>query len=155
MFQMKRKNARLFEKENKEVGEKMDKHIVAERTSREKSCEKKQWWFWKINVFKESPGTQWRKCTTNSELSYLILRGACLCLCLVAQSCTTLYNLLDCSPPGSYIHGIFQARILEWVAISFSSGSSQSRDWTHISCVSWTAGGFFTHWAVGEAQNKK
>lgn len=44
MFQMKRKNARLFEKENKEVGEKMEKHIVAERT-REKSCEKKQWWF--------------------------------------------------------------------------------------------------------------
>ena len=57
-------------------------------------------------------------------VNYLILRGACLCLCLVAQSCTTLYDLLDCSPPGSYIHGIFQARILEWVAISFSSGSS-------------------------------
>ena len=61
-------------------------------------------------------------------VNYLILRGACLCLSLIAQSCTTLYNLLDCSPPGSYIHGIFQARILEWVAISFSSGSSQSRD---------------------------
>ena len=41
MFQMKRKNARLFEKENKEVGEKMENHILAERTSREKSCEKK------------------------------------------------------------------------------------------------------------------
>ena len=127
-----------------------------QREHQEKNLvKKKQWWFWKINVFKESPGTQWRKCTKNSELSYLMLRGACLCLCLVAQSCTTLYNLLDCSPPGSWVHGIFQARILEWVAISFSSGSSQSRDWTHISCVSWTAGGFFTHWAVREAQNKK
>ena len=42
----------------------------------------------------------------------------------VAQSCLTLSGLMDCSPPGSSIHGIFQARILEWVAISFSRGSS-------------------------------
>ena len=48
---------------------------------------------------------------------------------------------VDCSPPGSSVHGIFQARILEWVAISFSQGSSQRRDQTHISC---TAGVFFT-----------
>ena len=42
----------------------------------------------------------------------------------VAQSCHTLCDPMDCSPPGSYVHGIFQARILEWVAISFSRGSS-------------------------------
>ena len=42
----------------------------------------------------------------------------------VAQSCPTLSSLMDCNPPGSSIHGIFQARILEWVAISFSRGSS-------------------------------
>ena len=46
---------------------------------------------------------------------------------LVTQSCQTLCDLMDCSPPGSSIHGILQARILEWVAISFSSGSFQSR----------------------------
>ena len=47
---------------------------------------------------------------------------------LVAQSCPTLCNPVDCSPPGSSVHGILQARILGWVAIPFSRGSSQSRD---------------------------
>ena len=42
---------------------------------------------------------------------------------------------MDCSLPGSFVHGISQARMLEWVAISFSRGSSQPRDWTHISCI--------------------
>jgi len=58
----------------------------------------------------------------------------------VAQSCPTLCNPMDCSPPGSSVHGISQARILEWVAISFSRGSSQPRVWAHLSCL---AGGFF------------
>ena len=47
---------------------------------------------------------------------------------LVAQLCPTLCDHMDCSPPGSFVHEIFQARILEWVAISFSKGSSQPRD---------------------------
>ena len=54
----------------------------------------------------------------------------------VTQSCLTLCNPMDCSPPGSSVHGILLARILEWVAISFSRGSSRARDGTHISCVS-------------------
>ena len=48
----------------------------------------------------------------------------------VAQSYPTLCNPVDCSPPGSSVHGILQARILEWIAISFSSGSSRPRDRT-------------------------
>ena len=51
------------------------------------------------------------------------------------QSCPTLCDPMDCSPPGSSIHGILQARILEWVAIPFSRGSSPPRDQTHISYV--------------------
>ena len=51
---------------------------------------------------------------------------------------------MDCSPPGSTVHGFLQARILEWVGISSSRGSSRPRDGTHFSCVSCTAGGFFT-----------
>ena len=51
----------------------------------------------------------------------------------VAQSCPTLCDPMDCSPPGSSVCGILQARILEWVAISFSRGSSQSRDRTPVS----------------------
>ena len=49
-------------------------------------------------------------------------------LCLAAQSCPTLCDPMDYSPPGSSVHGILQARILEWVAISSSRGSSQPRD---------------------------
>ena len=47
----------------------------------------------------------------------------CICV-LVAQSCLTLCDPMDCSPPGSSVHGVSQARILEWVPISFSRGSS-------------------------------
>ena len=54
---------------------------------------------------------------------------------LVAQFCPILCDPMDCSPPGSSVHGISQARILEWVAISFSRGSSQSWNGTHISCI--------------------
>ena len=50
------------------------------------------------------------------------------------------------SPPGSSIHGIFQAGILEWVAISSSRGSSRSKDQTHVSCVSCTGRGILSHW---------
>ena len=66
----------------------------------------------------------------------------------VAQSCPTLWDPVDCSPPGSSIHGILQARILEWVAISFSRGSSWPRDWTQVSCI---AGRRFNLWATREA----
>ena len=58
---------------------------------------------------------------------------------------------MDCSPPGSFVHGILQARILEWVAISFSRGSSWPRDRTQVSC---TAGRFFTNWATISPSNE-
>ena len=67
-----------------------------------------------------------------------------LFVCLVAQSCLTLCNPMDCSPPGSSVHGISQARILEWVAMFFSRTSFWARDWTHISCILCTAGDSFT-----------
>ena len=57
---------------------------------------------------------------------------------------------MDCSPPDSSIHGIFQARVLEWVAISFSKESSQPRDWTRVSCI---AGRHFTTWVTREYQS--
>ena len=66
----------------------------------------------------------------------------CACVCARSlQSCLTLYDLRDCSPPGSSIHGTLQARILEWAAISFSRGSFQPRNQTQVSCI---AGRFFT-----------
>ena len=64
---------------------------------------------------------------------------------LVAQSCLTLCSPMACSPPGSSVHGILQARILEWAAILSSRGSSQPRDRTQVSHI---AGRFFTFWAT-------
>ena len=68
-------------------------------------------------------------------------------LCVHVQSCLTLYNPTDCSPSGSSVHGIFQTRILVWVAISSSRGSSQPRDQIRISSVSCIAVELFTAWA--------
>ena len=67
----------------------------------------------------------------------------------VAQSCPTLCDPMDCSPLGSSVHGILQAKILEWVAIAFSRGSSCPRNRTGVSCI---ADEFFTSWATTEAQ---
>ena len=66
-----------------------------------------------------------------------------------AQSCPTLCDPMDSSLPGSTVHGIFQARILEWAAISFSRGSSQPRARTRVSCI---ADRRFTIWATREAR---
>ena len=60
---------------------------------------------------------------------------------LVTQSCPILCDSMDCSPPGSSVHEIFQARILEWVTISFSRGSSQPRDQTWVSGIASSADG--------------
>ena len=65
----------------------------------------------------------------------------------VAQLCPTLCNPKDCSLPGSSVHGIFQARILEWGAIAFSRRSYQPRDWTQVSCI---VDRRFTIWATRE-----
>ena len=66
-----------------------------------------------------------------------------------AQSCPIRSDPMDCNPPGSSVHGIFQAKVLEWVAISFSRGSSWSRDQTQVSRP---VGRRFTVWATREVQ---
>ena len=65
-----------------------------------------------------------------------------------AQSCLTLCDPMDCSPPGSSVHGILQARVLEWIAISFSRESSRPRDQTRVSRI---PGRCFNLWATSEA----
>ena len=55
---------------------------------------------------------------------------------MCTQSCSTLCQSMNCSPPGSSDHGILQAKILQWAAISYSRGSSQPRDQTCVSCIS-------------------
>ena len=83
--------------------------------------------------------------TLNMKFVFLTsfkLHMQCSEVCI--QSCPTLCDPIDCSPPGSSVHGIVQAKILEWSAISFSKGSSPPRDYTHISCISCIGRGFFT-----------
>ena len=79
---------------------------------------------------------RWRCC----HLPALCFCSTSLCV-LAPQSCPTLWDPIDWGLPGSSVHGILQARILGWVAIPWSRGSSQSRDQTPVSCI---AGRFFT-----------
>ena len=71
------------------------------------------------------------------------------------QLCPALCNPVDCSQPGSSVHGIFQRRILEWVVISYSRGCSRPRDWSQVSCVSCIGWQILYHWAPWEAWRVK
>ena len=70
-------------------------------------------------------------------------------MCLLTQLCLSLYHPRTIAYQAPLSMGILQARILEWVAMPSSRGSSQPRDWTQVSCI---AGGFFNVWAIMEAQ---
>ena len=73
--------------------------------------------------------------------------------CMRPQSCPTFCDHMDHSLPGSSVHGVLQVRILEWVAISYSRGSSWPRDRTHVSCISCIAGRFLTAESWGNPQD--
>ena len=72
-------------------------------------------------------------------------------MCSVASVMSDSLQPMDCSPLGSSVHGILQARIPKWIAMPSSRGSSWSRNWAHISGISCIADRFFTHWATREA----
>ena len=88
--------------------------------------------------------TQPTKLHRGGDRLFLLSFKVCV---LVAQSCPTLCDPLDCSPPGPSVHGILQVRIPEWIAIPFSRGSSWPRDQTLVFCI---ADKFFTIWAIGK-----
>ena len=85
-------------------------------------------------------------------------KNMCVCVCvsvcdvLVAQSCPILWDPMDCSPPGSSVHGISQARILEWVAISDSRGIFPTQGWN--SCLLHWQAGYLYRWATREAHSR-
>ena len=87
--------------------------------------------------------TVWGMCTKLEQLC--VMEKALYHLKWKLLLCLTLCDLTDYT-----VHGILQARILEWVAYPFSSGSSWPRNWTRVSCI---AGGFFASWATRETQN--
>ena len=120
---------------------------------------------WKIPVTEEtgrlqSMGSQrvrqdWAHIHTHThtfcEMYSIVLGPSELNEVLVAQSCPTLCDPRDCSLTDFPVHGILQARILAWLAIPFSRGSSLPRGWTQ---VSWIAGRFFTTWSAREVNNR-
>ena len=85
-------------------------------------------------------------CPTFTLINWLVW-SFLLAFAIVVKLCLTFCDPMNCSPPGSPVHRILQATILEWVTISFSRGSSQPRDQTCICC---TAGGFFTTEQLGK-----
>ena len=94
-------------------------------------------WHAAVHVVTES----WTRLSDWTDL----LIGYCVCVHANSfQSCLTPWDLMDCSPPGSSIHGILQARILKKVAMPSSRWYSKTRDWTQISCGSYIVGRFFT-----------
>ena len=90
------------------------------------------------------------KCWNGSDSAISSTLLCCAVLHLVTQSCLILCNPMNCSPPDSSVHGILQARILEWVAMFSSRGSSQSRDRTQVSRIE---GIFFTTEPQGNPKN--
>ena len=91
-----------------------------------------------------------------SSLWILPWKKKCCVLCICAQLCPTLCGPMDCSPPGSSVHGIFQVSILEWVPMSSSRGSSQLRDqaWdSRVSCIGRQS--LYHHCTIWEVWTKK
>ena len=83
---------------------------------------------------------KWISRKFSSLIWQCVLLFVCLIVCVCAQLCPTLGDPMDCIPPGSAANGVFQARVLEWVAISSSRRSSWPRDWTCVLCL--------LHWQV-------
>ena len=118
--------------------------------------------FFSIILSWSSKGIKNSKGTANCN-SLLTLFWACFCGCqafhytisflyaCVFSRAWLFFGCMDCSPPGFSVHGIFQARILEWIAISSSKGSFQSRDWTCGSCSSCIGRWILYHWVAWEA----
>ena len=116
---------------------------------------REEWREWKEGLEAECGQTPGRKSEPGKERlivnSQGIFRDSEICIdfkVLVAQSCPILCDSMDCDPSGSFVRGILQARILKWVAIRFSRGSSQTKDGTQVFCF---AGRFFVVWTTRKA----
>ena len=123
----------------------MDKFFLSDNSSPGKE-ESNYWDMARIN----NGHTHTRARTHTHTLEYYSIIKR-MCACLVSQQCLTLCDPMDCSPQGSSVYEILQARILEWVAMPSSRRSSQLRNWTQVSRIT---GRFFNVWATREACTK-
>ena len=93
---------------------------------------------------------QWKKCKSFIMVIKSFMHHDHSGVCNLLQSCLTLCDPVDCSLPGSSVHGTFQARILEWVAVPSLRRFSWPRDRTQISCISCTGRWVFYHFTTGQ-----
>ena len=92
---------------------------------------------WQATVHRVAKSqTQLKRLSTHARMHVRMYIDRHICTCMHAQSCQTLCNPMDHRPPGSSVHELSQARIMEWVAISYSGGPSRPRDLTRVSWVS-------------------
>ena len=105
-------------------------------------------YFWVVDFKQNYAKNVWERQIETERKEASIL--GCTVLCGVPESCPALHDSVGSSPLGSSVHGVLQARTLEWVAVPSSRGSSQPRDQTQVSRI---AGRFFTLWATREAHN--
>ena len=111
----------------------------------------RKWKLGETRWFTQSIGRGFAGISHSASLEPSLCMCVCVCVCVcvwVTQWRPTLFDPMDCSPPDSSVRGILQARIPEWVAMSFSRGSAWPRDWIQVSCI---AGRFFTIRATREA----
>ena len=102
-------------------------------------------------------------CSGIKMIQFMTSKHVCVCVCVCVCARARAYSVVSdslwpqglYSLPGSSVHGVFQARILQWAAISSSGGSSLSKDWNCISCISFTAGRFFTAEPWGKPSKHK
>ena len=120
------------------------------------ACQAEFSWVWNLSSSKQRISVSAR--TDLSEMEILQIIRSVICKHTTVRYCMWWFNhyvvsdscdSINCSRPGSSVHGISQARILEWVAISFSRGSPRLRNRTQVSCL---AGRFSTDWGTKEAQ---
>ena len=121
------------------------------------SSRRKPWGWWVCNcgslccsrsksrsIFYRLPRAALSETSNNDSLRYHSF-SACVHAQLLCRDSLTVCDPVDCSPSGSSVHGILQARILKWVAMPSSRGSSPPKDQTRVSCVTRIAGKFLTH----------
>ena len=99
----------------------------------------------------------WRTETSMDKMQFIFFYYSstsdcvCVCVCSFTQLCLTVCNSMDCNSPDSSVHGIFQARKLKWIDISYSRVSSWSRVWTCVSCIFCICRQNVYHWYSWEA----
>ena len=106
---------------------------------------------WPAGISRRLQNSKNLQCKFHCQRLFKKIKGKDFVVVLVAKSCPTLWDPMDCSPPGSSVYGIFQARILEWVAFSSSKGSFLPRYQTWVSCI---GRGFFTTEPPGKPEDK-